>query len=181
MITNFLDSLKETIGQMDSKFGYSSESLTRYFDKSFPPKLADRMSVHLGQISQEQVLSKISETLLFVDSYKQLIKMKYHGFFNQSELAFIFQYFNGKILNYRNIDVFDVHTQFIEDFNLFAHESFPNEDERETFIKKITSMYPFEFFVLGYMIIEDWEKIPVSNRRRNLFDELTDSYANDEK
>lgn len=166
--------MKETVGPMDSRYGYSSEKLVHFFNEMFYIDPFTRRFDNHGNVGEEQILSVVTETLLLINNYKQLVKLKYRGFFTRSELAFIFQYFNGKLIDYSNVNVFDQHTQFIKDSDLCGYEEFRDEDEGEDFIEKVNSMSPFDFFILGSMIIEDWEKIPVPvlKDRKNLFDEL---------
>ncbi len=182
MNIDLLNSMKVTIGTMDSKYGYSSKKLTQFFYEMFYIDPITRRSYNHGDVGDEQILSVVTEALLLIDNYKQLVKLKYHGFFTRSELAFIFQYFNGTVINYRNVNVFDQHTEFIEYFNCYGYDEFPGKNEGEEFMKKITSMYPFEFLILGTMIIEDWEKtpVPVLKGRNNLFDDLIDNSSEDD-
>lgn len=174
MKINFLKALKVVIGPMDSKYGYSSENLTQFFYEMFYIDPITRRFDGDGSVGNEQILSLVTETLLLMDNYKQFVKLKYQGFFTPSELAFIFQHFNGKLIDYLKVNILSHHSQFLEDFDSYGYEKFPEKNEAEEFRKKITSMYPFEFLILGTLIIEDWEKIPVPvlNGKNNLFDDL---------
>lgn len=171
--------MKGTIGPMDSKCGYSSEKLTKFFKDTFFLDPLVQMTFDSTNVTDELILSKVTEILLVFENNKELVKLKYRGIFNRSELAYIFQYFNGKVINYQNVYVYEQYYEFIEKLKLNEQGEFSEEKQRKEFLKKITSMYPFEFFVLGYMIIEDWSKVPVTFRRSSLFDGLIDDSSNE--
>lgn len=174
--------MKETVGEVDTNFGYSSEKLTQYFNATFPSTWSSFNGLHVDGISAEQVLSKVTEILLSFESYKEIVKLKYKGFFNAEELSFLFQYFNGSIMEYKWLHVFRAYYDFIDDFKSNGEDSFSSDvAEQNEFIKKILSMYPFEFYVLQLMIIEYWNHLPSPYNHNSLLSNLMGDSPNDEE
>jgi len=181
-ISQLLPSMKETIGDMDSRFGYSSKKLTQYFKEIYPYDFSIYGGLSPNELVDDQILSKVTEILVSFENFKKSIKMKYRGYFTIEELNYIYQYFNGSAVVPKGIDVLDPYYQFVNDFYDYGKNNFSSDIEKQNQLSdKLSAIHPIEFYILQYMICEYWNLLPPPLGHKRLLDELMGEEFDDEE
>ena len=182
MYTEFIKSINETVGPMDSRYGYSSKKLTNYFNEKYPYDYFSFFGLQHKDITDDLILSRVTETLLLFENLKESVKLVNKGYFTPQELSFLFQYYNGSVTESKRLYTCESYNTFMADFNEYGQSDFSEDlEEQVQFENKLLSIHPIEFYILRVMIDEYWNHLPSLNSRNTLLDELMgDSDESDE-
>jgi hypothetical protein len=160
-ISQLLPSMKETVGEMDSRFGYSSRKICAFFETKFPPRWFKPYDLKPDQLTDEHILTRVTENLLLLDHLKRMLDGFYSSSLNSKELDFLYQYFADFDMHYFIENSFDLHSQFLDDFDKYGKINFSSDlDEQNEFLYKIIEMDPFAFCVFIFLLNDFWNHIP---------------------
>ena len=93
MNNDLLKSMLESVGEMDTEYGYSSYKLARYFKEKFPSNRERISGLQPSELTAEDKLSRVTEILLLHERLKTNAIRSLVRVFNSRELKFLIQYF----------------------------------------------------------------------------------------
>jgi len=182
MNKDLLQSMKESVGEMDSKLGYSSQKLAMYFDKTFQPDYNRLSGLHPSELTAEDVLSRVSEILASYDSLKSHARETLQTKFNSKELKYIYQFFGreyGPLIGENGPFIGEDAFEFLGMELIFEMDNEREEDfcfdkeEIVQFCKKLAEVGPYAFYFLQILIWEELNHLPSENDSKiTLYDYL---------
>lgn len=161
MNNDLLKLMKESIGEMDSKLGYSSQKLAKFFTEKFPVDYNRLMGLQPEEFTDKDILCRFGEILKGYNEYKSRMTIKQKLRFNSKELSFLFQFFRGPIKSKIENSISGAICYFYENFDTLKYDFSDDVEEHDQFAEKIYgSMSAEEFFAFAYEIFEYWNHLP---------------------
>jgi len=162
---DLLKSMKESVGEMDTEYGYSSYKLARYFKEKFPSDPDRRSELQPSELTAEDILSRVTEILLLHERLKTNAIRSLVRVFNSRELRFLIQCFERE--EFRDEFLYkgeNAYQRFLTNFNATEGKEFSSDtNEIEHFRKKIRCMGSSTFYFLQAYIMEDLNHLPTDS------------------